>query len=147
MLSICSSSCGKRPTWQTLPCSYKEAMGSARTAFPREAVMVLTGTLHPRGPDDVLDHGAPEVPFPHDPVGPELVIGGHREPAPFGRTKTCRAIGEHIAFAVAAEARNHDADLVRALALSAGGAGRVDRDHDERFRNGASILPTSGRAS
>src|SRR5215210_8795832 len=47
MLSICSSSCGKRPTWQTLPCSYKEAIGSARTALPREAVMVLTGTFGP----------------------------------------------------------------------------------------------------
>src|SRR4051812_24938941 len=35
------------PTWQTLPCSYKDAMGSARTALPREAVMVFTGTFAP----------------------------------------------------------------------------------------------------
>jgi hypothetical protein len=57
-------------------------MGSARTALPREAVMVLTGHVWAGGLDDVLDHGAAEVALGDDAVGPELVIGGHGAACP-----------------------------------------------------------------
>src|SRR5829696_8103980 len=94
--------------------------------------------------DDVLDHGATEVAFGDDAVGPELVIGGDGKAAPLGRPEPGRAVGQHIALAVAAEPGHHDADLVRALALAARGAGGVDRHHDPlQGGHGAAALKES----
>jgi len=57
-----------------------------------------------------------------------------------GGPKPCCAIVEHIPFAIGSEAGNHDANLVRALTLSAGRARGVDGNHDPlKARHGAAL--------